>query len=304
MAPDFDQDVVVVDLAALIGITCGASDGISVGAASTGHKISDAAVFVALIVVDVAGKDDNARPQCLLLRFEIGGHLLFGRPGAVAAAKCLFIAGTGVGREVEHDEDECSTGGEMIQPVMQPAALWAFALIKSAVESQHDPVGAAHRIEPVMAQSGEPGEVVIERDGEVAVEVVVSKRRVARDTALAPDAGLAVVPLPAPESEATRPAARRVGAVGVRSRSRRARSRSGLSWQPRANSPPCFIGAPVSTGARGAKSFKRFIKLDKSSGARRFHPLELVSLESVPRESVLAESVSSRSARRWRRMGM
>src|SRR5215831_8217775 len=164
MAPDFDQDVVVVDLAALIRITGSASDGISVGAASAGHKISDAAVFVALIVVDVAGKDDNARSQHLLPLFKIGGHLLFGWAGAVAAAKCLFIAGTGVRRMVQHNEDECSTGGEMIQPVMQPAALWAFALIKSAVESQHDPVGAAHRIEPVMAKGGEPGEIVTQRD--------------------------------------------------------------------------------------------------------------------------------------------
>src|SRR5215831_6648448 len=164
MAPDFHQQVVVVDLAALIRITCGASDGISVSAASACYEIGDAGVFVALIVVDVAGKDYNARSQHLLPLFKIGGHLLFGWAGAVAAAKCLFIAGTGVRRMVQHNEDECSTGGEMIQPVMQPAVLWAFALIKSAVESQHYPVGAAHRIEAVMAKGGEPGEIVIERN--------------------------------------------------------------------------------------------------------------------------------------------
>src|SRR5215831_10818188 len=164
MAPDFHQQVVVVDLVALIRITCGASDGISVSAAAAGYEINDSAVLVALIVVDVAGKDDNARSQHLLPLFKIGGHPLFGWAGAVAAAKCLFVAGTGVRRVVQHNEDECSTGGEMIQPEMQPAALWAFALIKSAVESQHDPVGAAHRIEPATAKGGEPGELVTQRD--------------------------------------------------------------------------------------------------------------------------------------------
>src|SRR5215471_9518823 len=196
MAPDFHQQVVVVDFAALKRITRNPSDGIGVGAAPASHEISDAAVFVALIVVDVAGKDYNARPQCLLLRFEIGGHLLFGRAGAMAAAKCLFIAGTGVRRVVQDDEDECRTGREMVQPVMQPAALWSFAFIKGAVESQHDPVGAPYRVEPVMAQGGEPGEIVIQGDRKVAMQVVVSKRRVDRDSALAPDAGLAVIDLP------------------------------------------------------------------------------------------------------------
>src|SRR5262249_2457373 len=58
------------------------------------------------------------------------------------------------------------------------------------------PIDASDGVEPVMAQGGESGEIVTQRDRKVAVEVMVSKRRVDRDSALAPDAGLAVIDLP------------------------------------------------------------------------------------------------------------
>jgi hypothetical protein len=50
---DFDQKVVVVDLLALERVARGTLDGVGMSRASSTYEISDAAMFVALIVVYV-----------------------------------------------------------------------------------------------------------------------------------------------------------------------------------------------------------------------------------------------------------
>src|SRR5262249_4589925 len=109
-----DQDVVIIDFLALVRIITCPRDRIGVGASSAAHKISDAPVLVAFIVVDVTGKDHEARPQFLLLLFEISGQLLLARTGTVSASKGLFIARARIGRMMKHNEDECRAGREMV----------------------------------------------------------------------------------------------------------------------------------------------------------------------------------------------
>ena len=53
---DLHQEVMVVDLFALEGITRCPLNGIGVSGPAAGNKISDASVFMALIVVHVSGE--------------------------------------------------------------------------------------------------------------------------------------------------------------------------------------------------------------------------------------------------------
>src|SRR5262249_8141559 len=131
-----------------------------------------------------------------LALLEKGGEVLFSRTGAMAAAKSLFVARAGIRRMVEHDEDESCPGREAIKPMPEPPALRTADFVESTIQSQHHPVRALDRVEAVVPQAREAGEIVLERDRQISVEVMVSKRWIDGDFLAAPDSRFPVVYFP------------------------------------------------------------------------------------------------------------
>ena len=107
----------IVDFFTLEQIARGPRDRIGVSAAAARDEVGDAAVLVTFIVVHMSGEDHDARAQLLLLFFEISGEFLFRRACAVSATIGLVIGGTGVGRMMQHDEDEIYVGGNVFNLV-------------------------------------------------------------------------------------------------------------------------------------------------------------------------------------------
>src|ERR1700730_17279667 len=62
----FDEQIVVIDAVVLIEVRRSAGDGIGTGPATAGNEISDPAVFVALVIMDVTVEHDDSRGDVLL----------------------------------------------------------------------------------------------------------------------------------------------------------------------------------------------------------------------------------------------
>lgn len=90
----------VVSFCALERILRRTGDWIGVSATPAAYEVGDAPVFVALIVVYVSGKDDDARAQLFLLFLKVESELLFRRASAVTATVRFLVTGTGVRRVV------------------------------------------------------------------------------------------------------------------------------------------------------------------------------------------------------------
>ena len=118
-----DVEIVVVDAVIGIGIAGSAIDGVSVRAASAGHEIGDAAVFVALVVMHVAGDDDESGSRTRLSCFEKCAERLLGWPGVVAAAQGTMIVRTRDWRMVENEEHEINAGGNLVELLAEPIML-------------------------------------------------------------------------------------------------------------------------------------------------------------------------------------
>ena len=65
---DLNQQVVIIHLLALKGIVCSSRDRVSVRRPASGDKICDAAMLVALVVVDVPAEHHHAE-MCVRLSF-------------------------------------------------------------------------------------------------------------------------------------------------------------------------------------------------------------------------------------------
>src|SRR5262249_48900322 len=77
-----------------------------------------------------------------------------------------------------------------------PPALRTADFVESTIQSQHHPVRALDRVEAVVPQAREAGEIVLERDRQISVEVMVSKRWIDGDFLAAPDSRFPVVYFP------------------------------------------------------------------------------------------------------------
>ena len=82
-----DEQVVIVDFFTLIGIGGSALNWIRVGAGSSGHKVGYAAVFVALVVVDVSGEDYEAGASVGLTVLERFSEVFFRHARRMAFAE-------------------------------------------------------------------------------------------------------------------------------------------------------------------------------------------------------------------------
>ena len=81
----------IVDFLTLEQVGGLAFDGISMSAAPAAHKISHAAVFVVLVVVNVPGEDHDAGAHLFLAFLQHAGQRLLSRAGGVSAAILLFF---------------------------------------------------------------------------------------------------------------------------------------------------------------------------------------------------------------------
>ena len=63
---DLDEQVMVVDAFVLVWILLCTRNGVGMGAAASGDKISDAVVFMAFVVVNMSVEDDDSRPHLFL----------------------------------------------------------------------------------------------------------------------------------------------------------------------------------------------------------------------------------------------
>src|SRR5579863_9685251 len=75
-----NQQVVVVDFLALKGIVPSPLNGIGMRRSSAAYKVSNAVVFMALIIVDVSGKDHDAERSVSLAGLQHFRKSLFGAP--------------------------------------------------------------------------------------------------------------------------------------------------------------------------------------------------------------------------------
>ena len=76
-----DEQVVVVHLLALERIVRGAIDGIRVGSSSACHKVGNAAMLVAFVVVHVPGEHNGAKTSMGLAFFQHLRECLLLGPG-------------------------------------------------------------------------------------------------------------------------------------------------------------------------------------------------------------------------------
>jgi hypothetical protein len=111
---DLDEQIVIVDFLALEGIGWSALNWVSVGAGSSGHKVGYAAVFVALVVMDVPGEDYETSAGVGLTVLQKFGEFFFRHTRRMAFAEHAGI-GTCVGRVVHHEENEIHVGGKVIE---------------------------------------------------------------------------------------------------------------------------------------------------------------------------------------------
>jgi hypothetical protein len=93
----------VVDFFTLERIILGAFNRISVCSGAAGHKISDATVLMAFVIMHVSRENDYPNAQALLPRFQHLGKLLLLRSGGVASPKHFGVGRTSVGRMMKND---------------------------------------------------------------------------------------------------------------------------------------------------------------------------------------------------------
>ena len=195
LAVDFYQQVVVVDVFALVGIIGGALDRVGVGAGSAGDEVSYAAVLVALVVVDVSGENDEAGVGGGLAVFQQFREILFLTAGFVAFADHVG-RGTGVGRMMQHQENEIDAGGKVVELALEPLALRAGDFVERAVKDEDQCVGGADGVVAIFAEVGKALEIICERDLFVAVHFVVADGGENGNIFVAPDGGFFVKDFP------------------------------------------------------------------------------------------------------------
>src|SRR5579862_4248089 len=71
LAIDFNHQIVVIHFLALKGIVWCSLNRIGMSASSAGNEISDSAMLVALVVMDVAREDDDAVTGTSLVRLQV-----------------------------------------------------------------------------------------------------------------------------------------------------------------------------------------------------------------------------------------
>ena len=105
----------VVNARIFVGVAGLAGNRIGVRASAASHKIGDAAVFVTLVIVDVAVEYNEAGASVLLALLEEFRQLQFFGPRGVPASISFFIRRTRVRRMVEDEENEVDVNGELLE---------------------------------------------------------------------------------------------------------------------------------------------------------------------------------------------
>src|SRR5579859_6114743 len=113
--------------------------------ASAGNEVSDAAVLMPFVVVNVSSDHYEARPGMLLPLLQQLRQRLLGVTSRVSTAKKL-IRRIGVGRMMEDQADEIHIDWQRIEFLNQPLTLRAGGLIERTIEHQQERVSGARRI--------------------------------------------------------------------------------------------------------------------------------------------------------------
>src|SRR5580704_8654720 len=150
----------IVDLFAPEEITRHPLNGIRMRRTSTRYKVNNPAVFVALVIMNVAGEYHEAETGLGLALLKHFCYMLFRRSRRVAATKHFRIGGTGVGRMVEHEKHKVNVRRNTIQFAGQPSALWSGHLVESGIEHQRECIGCAYGVVAAIIKIREALEVV------------------------------------------------------------------------------------------------------------------------------------------------
>src|SRR5579872_1304076 len=97
---------------------------------------------------------------------------------------------------MEDYENKIHISGDVVQLSQEPFSLRARRLRQRAVQREQQGVGNTDRIVTAVLQVGKALEVVGERNSLIAVEIVVSQRRIYRDAVSAPHGSLAIPYIP------------------------------------------------------------------------------------------------------------
>ena len=192
----FDQKVVVVDAHISIEISGRVRYEIGASATAAGDEVGDPAVFVVLVVVNMAAEDDETGAGVLLALFEPGSQRPLGRPGGMAATEDSFVGRTGVGRMVENEKNEIDVVRNVVELPGEPRALRAGEFREGAVQDKHERVGDSYGIEAISAEVRKTLKIVGERGFFIALEVVIAKSRIDGDFTVAPDCSFGIPNLP------------------------------------------------------------------------------------------------------------
>src|SRR5256885_7381363 len=186
----------IVDVSIAKEVRRRARDWIGMRPATSRNEICDAAVLMPLIVVHVAGKDDDSCIQFLLILLQHFGEHVLGRARRVSSAKFLLIRGTRVWRMVENNEHEVDIACDRIEFMPEPLSLCAQRLAERTVKHQEERVRGAHRVVAASAELRKVVEVVIERNVLVAMKIVIAESGINRNFFLAPNASFHVPNVP------------------------------------------------------------------------------------------------------------
>src|ERR1017187_1232590 len=192
---DLEEQVVVINPAALIRIFCGTGDRVGMGASTTGDKIDHTAMFVALVVMHVPGKDYETRVSSRLPIFKKFRERVLLRSSSMTFAE-HGRRGTCIRGMMHHEENEIDVGGDVVEFALQPLALRTRELIQRTIQDEEQRVGGADRIVAAVLQVWKVAEIITESDLLISVKLVVAERRKSRDVLLMPDTGFAVVDFP------------------------------------------------------------------------------------------------------------
>jgi len=190
------EQVVIVDARVLVEIVGGTGDQVGMSAAAAGDVVEDAAVFMALVIVDVAVENDNSRAEKFLPFFQKLAEGLFLRTSGVAAAKFFPVGRTGDHRVVKNQEDEVYSWGQSIQLGTEPVTLWAGEFLLRTVQNQHQAVSGAHGVEAALLELWKTSKIIAEGGLQIAFQVVVAEDGVDTDFVLAPERSFRVPDLP------------------------------------------------------------------------------------------------------------
>src|SRR5208337_1903509 len=193
---DLDEEIVVVNAHVFVEVIVRAGDEIGMRAATARDEISDATVLVALVVVNMAVEDDEARACALLVVFQHFSECLLGWPRGMATAKDFQVGGTGVRRMVENEEHKIHVGGKMIELGREPRTLRAGEFVEIAIENEHERIGDPRGIEAIFLEFREALEIIGEGGIQIAVQIVIANRGINRNFAFPPKRGFGVPHLP------------------------------------------------------------------------------------------------------------